>query len=464
MVDADQLLIFCAEKHRYFWWWMDGWMDWWIDGLMDGWMDGCLDGWMEVGSWKLHGMITKQSNINLTCVDTCVMHAYETSQGGGHPFFSSIPLFRFAPWQPATPLVFSHRILERRDIPTHRDSAGRVHLRPPPPKWADCFFCFFCFFCFLCLLLLLLLLASSASSASPCACFFLLVFSTLCLLLWFCFFCLLLLLPSSACFFCLLLLLLSSASSASSPSSGFSLCLFACFFCFLLASFWAADNTKKGEQERKKHKRKWEQVGARHHTHTGWNFPRLHCLHGWSTWRDWHWSQPFTKIKITGTGMPGETPLPVALCDPIVLLSAKCFSALLKSLSALPRAFQRCAFQHLLRHEDLEVLEDGRFLKRSWKVPDRFDMLWFYEDPFFCIKIVTRFNETCYKTNKFMHHATHKHPTKLFENFVLLSTCRFGLQRHLPWMGSWKNIVGSMNTDDATYETSPQNFTELITK
>ena len=28
-------------------------------------------------------------------------------------------------------------ILERRDFPTHRDSAGRVHLRPLPPKWAD---------------------------------------------------------------------------------------------------------------------------------------------------------------------------------------------------------------------------------------------------------------------------------------------------------------------------------------
>ena len=55
---------------------------------------------------------------------------------GGTPTLFSRPLFQL-PMTTSYSLGASHRILERRDIPTHRDSAGGVHLRPPPPKWAD---------------------------------------------------------------------------------------------------------------------------------------------------------------------------------------------------------------------------------------------------------------------------------------------------------------------------------------
>ena len=40
--------------------------------------------------------------------------------------------------QPNSYLIGSyHRILGSQDLATHWDSAGGVHLRPPPPKWAD---------------------------------------------------------------------------------------------------------------------------------------------------------------------------------------------------------------------------------------------------------------------------------------------------------------------------------------
>ena len=62
-------------------------------------------------------------------------YASSTWQGGAPIPFSSILLQ--LPMTTSYSLGASHRILERRDFPTHRDSAGRVHLRPPPPKWAD---------------------------------------------------------------------------------------------------------------------------------------------------------------------------------------------------------------------------------------------------------------------------------------------------------------------------------------
>ena len=63
------------------------------------------------------------------------VYASSTWQGGAPIPFSSILLQ--LPMTTSYSLGASHRILERRDFPTHRDSAGRVHLRPPPPKWAD---------------------------------------------------------------------------------------------------------------------------------------------------------------------------------------------------------------------------------------------------------------------------------------------------------------------------------------
>ena len=67
--------------------------------------------------------------VHAVCV--CV---FNLAGGCTHPF-SSILLQ--LPMTTSYSLGASHRILERRDFPTHRDSAGRVHLRPPPPKWAD---------------------------------------------------------------------------------------------------------------------------------------------------------------------------------------------------------------------------------------------------------------------------------------------------------------------------------------
>ena len=63
------------------------------------------------------------------------VYASSTWQGGAPIPFSSILLQ--LPMTTSYSLGASHRILERRDFPTHRDSAGRVHLRPLPPKWAD---------------------------------------------------------------------------------------------------------------------------------------------------------------------------------------------------------------------------------------------------------------------------------------------------------------------------------------
>ena len=63
------------------------------------------------------------------------VYASSTWQEGAPIPFSSILLQ--LPMTTSYSLGASHRILERRDFPTHRDCAGRVHLRPPPPKWAD---------------------------------------------------------------------------------------------------------------------------------------------------------------------------------------------------------------------------------------------------------------------------------------------------------------------------------------
>ena len=72
--------------------------------------------------------------------------------------------------------------------------------------------------------------------------------------------------------------------------------------------------------------------GTRHPTHTGWDFPRFHCLHGKFTWRDWPWRQPFTKKKGWHWDARWNSQ-PVALCDEGAFQHL-CFSALSHSLSA----------------------------------------------------------------------------------------------------------------------------------
>ena len=47
---------------------------------------------------------------------------------------------------------------------------------------------------------------------------------------------------------------------------------------------------------------------------------------------------------------------------PAVYKKNACTERLGSAFQHLPRAFQHCASQHILKHEDLDVLEDGRCL------------------------------------------------------------------------------------------------------
>ena len=63
------------------------------------------------------------------------MRQWEHKGESQKALFSSPPFL--LPVQTHYELVSFHRILESQDLATHGDSAGRVHWRPPPPKWAD---------------------------------------------------------------------------------------------------------------------------------------------------------------------------------------------------------------------------------------------------------------------------------------------------------------------------------------
>ena len=69
----------------------------------------------------------------MTCERMCAQSS-KTWQGGT-PFSSFLPFILHG--QLVTKKGCNHRILENRDLATHGDSAGGVHLRPPPPMWAD---------------------------------------------------------------------------------------------------------------------------------------------------------------------------------------------------------------------------------------------------------------------------------------------------------------------------------------
>ena len=113
--------------------------------------------------------------------------------------------------------------------------------------------------------------------------------------------------------------------------------------------------------------------GTRHPTHTGWDFPRFHCLHGKFTWRDWPWRQPFTKKK-AGTGMPGETPS-LSPCATRVLFSTCAFQHY-HTAFRLERVFQLglwCFSASCFSTQwDLKILKCSR-MDSAWKVPDRTD-------------------------------------------------------------------------------------------
>ena len=110
-----------------------------------------------------------------------------------------------------------------------------------------------------------------------------------------------------------------------------------------------------------------------HPTHTGWDFPRFHCLHGKFTWRDWPWRQPFTKKK-AGTGMPGETPS-LSPCATRVLFSTCAFQHY-HTAFRLERVFQLglwCFSASCFSTQwDLKILKCSR-MDSAWKVPDRTD-------------------------------------------------------------------------------------------
>ena len=108
--------------------------------------------------------------------------------------------------------------------------------------------------------------------------------------------------------------------------------------------------------------------GTRHPTHTGWDFPRFHCLHGKFTWRDWPWRQPFTKKKGWHWDARWNSQ-PVALCDEGAFQHYHTAFRLERVFQLGLWCFSASCFS---TQWDLKILKCSR-MDSAWNVPDRTD-------------------------------------------------------------------------------------------